>query len=240
MLNPGTAILFGVGSGLGTALSRRFAEAGHAVAMVARDVEKLAPLAGEIMEGGGAVRVYAADAAQDDAVTRTFERAEAELGPVDVVVYNVGIRVHGPIMEQDTGEFEAVWRDSCLGGMIVGREAARRMVPRGQGSILFTGGRTSRSAGAGQAAFAVGKFGLRALAQSMARELAPQGIHVAHFIIEGGIDNEQSRKWSPEKVSLEDGLISTDALAELYLQTHRQPRNCWTFEVDLRPWHEPF
>ncbi len=233
MSDPGCAIIVGVGSGLGAALSRRFARAGHAVALVARDTDKLAPLMAEITDSGGIAKAYAGDATGDAA-------AEADLGPADAVIYNVGIRVHGPIVEQDTEEFVSVWRDSCLGGMIVGREAARRMVPRGRGSILFTGGRTSRRAGAGQAAFAVGKFGLRALAQSMARELAPQGVHVAHFVIEGGIDNELSRKWAPEKAALDDGLISTDALAELYFQTHAQPRNCWTFEVDVRPWQEPF
>ncbi len=240
MSDPGCAIVVGVGSGLGAALSRRFAKAGHAVALVARDTDKLVPLISEIADSGGIAKAYAGDATGDAAVAQIFATAEADLGPAGAVIYNVGNRVQGPIVEQDTKEFVSVWRDSCLGGMIVGREAARRMVPRGRGSILFTGGRTSRRADAGQAAFSVGKFGLRALAQSMVRELAPQGVHVAHFVIEGGIDNELSRKWAPEKAALDDGLISTDALAELYFQTHAQPRNCWTFEVDVRPWQEPF
>ncbi len=240
MTDPGSAIIVGVGDGLGAALARRFAEAGHAVAVVARDIDKLTPLISDIANAGGIARAYSGDATVDAAVAEIFDAAEAELGSTEAVIYNVGIRVHGPIVEQDTEEFVSVWRNSCLGGMIVGREAARRMVPRGHGSILFTGGRTSRTAGAGQAAFAVGKFGLRALAQSMARELGPQGIHVAHFAIEGGIDNALSRQWAPDEVQLEDGLIATEALAELYFQTHVQPRNCWTFEVDLRPWREPF
>jgi len=240
MANQGSAIIVGVGDGLGATLTRRFARAGHAVATVARDIDKLAPLIGEITGAGGVARAYAGDATADADVARIFDAAETELGPAEVVIYNVGARVIGPIVEQDTEEFVSVWRNACLGAMIVGREAARRMAPRGCGSILFTGGRTSRRAGAEQAAFAVGKFGLRALAQSMAHELAPQGIHVSHFIIEGRIDNAGSRQWARDKVLPEDGLIDTEALAELYWQTHVQPRSCWTFETDLRPWAEPF
>ena len=139
----------------------------------------------------------------------------------------------------EAAEFEMIWRSSRLGGMIVGREAAKGMVARGQGTILFTGGRSSRRALAGWAAFAAGKFGLRAVAQAMAHELSPKGVHVAHMIIEGGIDNERTRELGNDKVG-PDGLLATEALAEVYYQTHLQHRSCWAFEVDLRPWSEPF
>jgi len=239
MADPGSAIIVGVGDGLGAALARRFAR-DYTVAVVARDVEKLAPLVSEITNAGGLARAYSGDATADADIAAIFDAVETELGAVEVAIYNAGARVQRPIVDQDTDEFVSVWRNSCLGAMIVGREAARRMTQRGRGSILFTGGRSSRTAGAEVAAFAVGKFGVRALAQSMVRELAPQGIHVAHFTIEGGIDNATSRRRLPEEVQRDDGLISTEALAELYFQTHSQPRSCWTFEVDLRSWREPF
>jgi len=240
MSELGTTVVVGVGAALGASLCRRFAAAGHPVAMAARDAEKLAPLVREIESGGGTAKAYVADATQDEDVARLFARAEAELGPVDIAIFNAGARRYeASILDMPSDVFQEVWRISCLGGMIVGREAARLMVPRGRGTILFTGGRPSRRAEAELAAFAVGKFGLRAVAESMARELAPQGIHVSHFIIEGGIDNEWSRKRRPEAVA-DNGLVSTEALADLYYQTHCQPRNCWTFEVDLRPWKDPF
>ncbi len=239
MTKSGSAIIVGVGDGLGAALARRFAQ-DYAVAIVARDAEKLGPLVKEINDSGGVVQAFPGDATVDADVAAMFEAAEKELGPAEAVIYNAGGRVQRPIVEQDTEEFISVWGSSCLGAMIVGREAARSMTQRGHGSILFTGGRSSRTAGAEVAAFAAGKFGVRALAQSMARELAPQGIHVAHFTIEGGIDNAISRKRLPEEVQRDDGLISTEALADLYFQTHSQPRSCWSFEVDLRSWREPF
>ena len=139
----------------------------------------------------------------------------------------------------ESAEFEGAWRGSCLGGMLVGREAARRMVPRGHGSILFTGATASLRGSARFAAFAAGKFGLRALAQSMARELGPLGVHVAHFVIDGGIDNERTRKMAAERVD-DDGLLSPDAIAAVYYQTHVQHRSAWAHEVDLRPWREKF
>ncbi len=237
--SPGAAVIVGVGSGLGRALAKRFAEAGHAVALAARDTGKLADLVGEIEAAGGTIRAYQADATEDAAVEALFARAEAELGPAEVVVYNAGERGINGILEMDSAEFERVWRVSCLGGMIVGREAARGMVARGRGTILFTGGRSSRRALAGWAAFAAGKFGLRAVAQAMAHELSPKGVHIAYMIIEGGIDNERTRQLGNDKAG-PDGLSATVALAEIYYQTHLQHRSCWSFEVDLRPWSQPF
>ena len=240
MSELGTTVVVGVGAALGASLCRRFAAAGHPVAMAARDAEKLAPLVREIEDGGGTAKAYAVDAIRDEDVARLFSSAEAELGPVDITIFNAGARRYeASILDMPSDVFQEMWRISCLGGMIVGREAARLMVPRGRGTIQFTGGRPSRRAEAELAAFAVGKFGLRAVAESMARELAPRGIHVSHFVIEGGIDNESSRERRPEAVA-NDELVSTEALADLYYQTHCQPRNCWSFEVDLRPWKDPF
>jgi NAD(P)-dependent dehydrogenase (short-subunit alcohol dehydrogenase family) len=179
------------------------------------------------------------DGTDEPAVVNLMNEVEDELGPIGVAIYNASQRVVKSILEMESAEFEGAWRVSCLGAMIVGREAARRMVPRGHGSILFTGATASLRGGNGFAAFAAGKFGLRALAQSMARELGPQGIHVAHFVIDGGIDNERTRERAPERVD-EDGLLSPDAIAEAYYQTHAQHRSAWSQEVDLRPWREKF
>ena len=184
---------------------------------------------------------FNADATEEEDVVRLFARIEADVGQVEIAIFNVGaLRYQTSILDMPTEEFQNAWRTSCLGGMIVGREAARLMVPRSRGTIQFTGGLPSRRAGAKQAAFAVGKFGLRAVAQSMARELAPKGIHVSHFVIEGMINSQRMRKLEPEKAAEEDGLVSTEALADLYYQIHRQPKSSWTFEVDARPWQDLF
>lgn len=239
MADAGTAVIVGVGTGLGAALCRRFAKAGHGIAMAARKADKLGSLVDEIVSGGGRAKAYAVDATEEEEVIGLFTAAENDLGPAVVAVYNAGARVHKSFLDLEAGEFERVWRTSCLGGMLTGREAARRMVEQGSGTILFTGGRGSRRADAMLAAFAVGKFGLRAVAHSMARELGPKGIHVAHIVVEGGIDNESMRQRVPNKIA-EDGLISTDALAEVFYQTHLQHRSTWALEVDVRPWKEPF
>ncbi len=236
-----TALVVGVGEGLGASLCRRFAAAGHPIAMAARNTTKLTPLVEEIQNAGGTAMAFNADATKEEDVVHLFASVEADMGQVEIVIFNVGaLRYLASILDMPTKEFQNAWRTSCLGGMIVGREAARLMVPRSRGTIQFTGGIPSRRAEAKQAAFAVGMFGLRAVAQSMARELAPKGIHVSHFVVEGMIDNQFIRKLVPEKAAEEDGLISTEALADLYYQIHRQPKSCWTFEADLRPWQSPF
>ena len=237
--SPGAAVIVGVGAGLGRALALRIAGAGHAVALAARDAAKIAPLVAEIETAGGTAQAYEANATEDAAVADLFARAEADMGPPELVIYNVGDRNVKSILDMESAEFERIWRNSCLGGMIVGRDAAKGMVERGRGTILFTGGRSSRRALAGWAAFATGKFGLRAVAQSMAHELSPKGVHVAHMIIEGGIDNKSNATLGNDKVG-PDGLLATEALAEVYYQTHLQHRSCWALEVVLRPWSEPF
>ena len=239
MKKSGSALIVGVGSGLGASLCRRFAKAGHKVAMAARDAGKLVPIAHDIEVAGGTTRAYAVDGTDEPAVVNLMNEVEDELGPIGVAINNASQRVVKSILEMESAEFEDAWRVSCLGAMIVGREAARRMVPRGHGSILFTGATASLRGGNGFAAFAAGKFGLRALAQSMAREFGPQGIHVAHFVIDGGIDNERTRERAPERVD-DDGLLSPGAIAEAYYQTHAQHRSAWSQEVDLRPWREKF
>lgn len=227
------ALIVGVGPGLGAALARRFAEGGFAVAVAARDAGRLRALAQEI---GG--RAYACDAADAASVERLFEEVERDLGVPTVAIYNAGAYAPGAVIEIEAAEFERCWRILCLGGFLVGQRAARGMVPAGRGTILFTGATASLRGGANFANLAVGKFGLRAVAQSMARELGPKGIHVAHVIIDGQIRSE--RYAHLEKQRPPDGLLDPAAIAETFWHLHTQPRSAWTLELDLRPWVEKF
>jgi len=224
-----SCIVVGVGPGLGAAVARRFARAGHTVAVAARTANKLAPIVDEIAAAGGTARAYACDATAEADVARLFEQAQAELGPVGVAVYNASGRARKPIAETEVAEFVSSWERCCLGGFLVGREAARAMEPRGAGSILFTGATASMKGYPHSATFAVGKFGLRALAESMARELHPKGIHVAHFNIDGGIGE-----------NAEDARLRPDAIAETYYQVHAQHRSAWSHSIEVRPWVENF
>jgi NAD(P)-dependent dehydrogenase (short-subunit alcohol dehydrogenase family) len=230
MSDKGSCIVLGVGPGLGAAVARRFAAAGHPVAIAARTVGRLEPIAAEIEAAGGRVKAYECDAIDENDVVDLFDTAEDDLGPCAVAVYNASGRVRKPIAEIEVGEFIASWERSCLGGFLLGREAARRMQPRGAGSILFTGATAGMKGFAQSATFAVGKFGLRGLAESMARELHPQGIHVAHFNIDGGIgiDAEGEARLRP------------DAIAETYYQVHAQHPSAWSHSVEVRPWVEKF
>jgi NAD(P)-dependent dehydrogenase (short-subunit alcohol dehydrogenase family) len=223
------ALVVGVGPGLGAALARRFAKGGLRVAVAARQPERLSALAEEI---GG--RAHGCDAGDETAVAALFRQVADELGPPALVVFNAGAFLRRPVVETTAAEFENCWRAACFGGFLVGREAARAMLPRpmhpaGRGTILFTGATAALRGGANFAAFAAGKFGLRALAQSMARELGPQGIHVAHVVIDGQIGEASG-----------DATLHPDAIAEAYWQLHLQPRSAWTQELDLRPWAERF
>ncbi len=175
-------------------------------------------------------------------VERLFGAVDAEGLPLEIVVYNASSTRFGKLLEIDAGAFEEAWRMCCLGGFLVGQQAARRMAARGGGSIFFTGATASLRARAPYLAFASGKFALRAVAQAMARDLGPQGIHVAHFIIDGAVDGEQAHSRMPDlKQRLgEDGMLSPDAIAEVYWSTHRQHRSAWAHEIDLRPWKETF
>ena len=231
-----TAIVFGVGPGLGWALARRFAAANMEVAAVARDKAKLNSLIQS--EGSHDIRPYAADVSSGDDVLRVFDGVDRDLGEPDLVVFNAGAFQKANVLDIDSADFERCWRIGCLGGLLVAQAAARRMVKRGHGTIIFTGATAALRGSAGFANLAVPKFGLRALAQSMARELGPQGVHVGFVIIDGQIESERYRHLVEERG--EDSLLAPDAIAELYLQLHRQLRSAWSHEIDVRPWSEKF
>ncbi len=224
-------LIVGSGSGLSASLARIFAGEGFKVALAARNTEKLAPLCSTT---GAAA--FSCDVSDPDQVSRLFQNAESKIGAPDVVVFNASARSRGPFISLDAGEVEKAIRISAFGGFLVAQQAARRMVPNGHGAILFTGASASVKGYAQSAPFAMGKFALRGLAQSMARELAPLGIHVAHFIIDGGIRNP-GRTEPPENP---DSMLDPDAIAANYLHVLRQPRSAWTWEMELRPWVEKF
>ena len=230
------AVVVGVGPGLGWALTKRFAQAGMRVVAAARDTRKLESLVSA--EAGLAVRFEACNATQPAEVANLFGTVERELGPPQLVVFNAGAYERGGILEITPEAFDRCWRVGCFGGFLVGQAAARLMVSAGTGTIIFTGATASLRGGAGFANLAVPKFGLRALAQSMARELGPKGIHVAHTIIDGQIESERYRPLATERGPA--SLLPPDAIAETYYQLHRQPRGAWTHELDLRPWVEKF
>ena len=231
-----TALVVGVGPGLGWALVRRFAAAGLSVAMAARAETRLEALLASLP--ATLARTYAADATEAASVERLFENVERDLGSPDLVVFNAGVFEPGSILSIAPGDFERCWRVGCLGGFLVGQAAAKRMAAKGAGTILFTGATASLRGSAGFANLAVPKFGLRAVAQSMARELGPRGIHVAHIIIDGQILSDRNRALEDERGP--DSLLRPEAIAETYWQLHQQPRSAWTHELDLRPWSEKF
>lgn len=219
------AVIGGAGEGLGAALGRRFAAGGFDVILSSRSTEGIGR----------------ADLRNEDEVVALFDRLEAR-GPVEVAVFNAGANFRASILDTPAEMFEKVWRLGCYAGFLFGREAARRMVPRGKGTLLFTGATASVRGSAQFAAFAAAKGALRQVAQSMARELGPKGIHVAHVVVDGMIDNRRTRERMAERAKElpPEGMLATDAIAELFWQLHAQPRSAWTFEADLRPWAERF
>ena len=227
-----SALIVGAGSGLSAALARLFAKQGMRVALAARDAAKLTPLVTEISG-----RSYTCDASKRDDVAALFAGVQQDMGVPDVVVYNPSARVRGSVTDIDPVKVEQAILITCYGGFLVGQAAARAMLPRGSGSILFTGATASVKGFAGSASFAMGKFGLRGLAQSMARELAPKNIHVAHFVIDGGIRTDNDPRADGLR---EDALLRPEAIADSYLFAHRQQRSAWTWEFELRPWVENF
>lgn len=233
-------LVVGAGDATGGAIARRFAREGYLACIVRRNAEKLGPLARRIEEEGGKVLALGCDAREEEQVVQLVERIEREVGELEVAVFNVGGNVRFPIREMTARVYRKTWEMACFAGFLTGREAARVMVPRGRGSIFFTGATASMRGGNGFAAFAGAKHGLRALAQSMARELGPDGIHVAHVVIDGAIDTQWIRENFPERAALKDrdGILDPDAIAENYWHLHRQPRSAWTHELDLRPWIE--
>ena len=241
------AMVVGVGAelGLGAALCRRFAEGGHHVFVAGRSADKIEQVVRTISSKGGSAEPVVTDTTREEDVVRLFDRAmspRAGFDPLDLVAYNAGNNRKLDFRELSAEMFEDFWRIGCFGGFLVGREAARRLVPLGRGTILFTGASGSLRGKPGFAHFAAAKAGLRMMAQSMAREFGPQGIHVAHVVIDGGINGNRLRNNRPEiiKERGEDGLLGVDAIAETYWQIHRQPRSAWAQEIDLRPYKENF
>jgi NAD(P)-dependent dehydrogenase (short-subunit alcohol dehydrogenase family) len=238
------ALVVGVGAerGLGAALCRRFAREGlHAVA-VGRTAERLEKVVSAIAREGGSAEAIVADASNESDVVAFFDKLAASAAALDIVVFNAGINRAQDFRTLSAQDFEAFWRIGCFAGFLVGREAARRLVPAGAGTILFTGASGSLRGRPKFAAFAAAKAGLRAVAQAMAREFGPAGLHVAHVIIDGGIDGDWLKAAFPQMHADKgsDGLLAPDAIAEAYWQIHRQPRSAWTHELDLRPYKEGF
>ncbi|MEX0838526.1 MAG: SDR family oxidoreductase [Parvibaculum sp.] len=236
------ALVIGAGDATGGAVARRFAREGYVACVTRRSEEKLIPLTRQIEADGGSARGFGSDARKEEDVIELFAAIEREVGPVEVMVFNIGANVNFPIREMTERVYRKVWEMAALAGFLTGREAARVMVPRGRGTIIFTGATASLRGGPGFSAFAGAKFALRALAQSMARELGPQGIHVAHPVIDGAIDTAFIRDNFPERYKLkeQDGILNPEHIAEAYWQLHAQPRSAWTHELDLRPWMETF
>jgi NAD(P)-dependent dehydrogenase (short-subunit alcohol dehydrogenase family) len=237
-MNGRVAAVLGVGPGLGAAVARRFAGGGFAVAMMARLEENLAEIQQDIEGDGGTALPVSADATDADSVAAAFETVRAELGDPEVLVYNAGAFQMGGVLEISSAQFDECFRANCAGAFYAAREVLPAMVEAGLGTILLTGATASLRGSARFSALAVGKFGLRALAQSMAREFGPQGIHVAHVVIDGQINTPSMREMSPERE--EHTLLSPDAIAETYWQLHAQDRTAWTLESDLRPSVESF
>jgi NAD(P)-dependent dehydrogenase (short-subunit alcohol dehydrogenase family) len=231
----------GASAGLGAAVARRFARAGLNAVVTGRNAERLERVAAEIRASGGKAIALAGDVSRESDVTSIAARV-AQLGRLEVAVFNAASADRAPSLELSAAQFESAWRTSTLGGFIFGREALRALVPAGRGTLLFTGATASLRGRPPFGAFAAAKAGLRSLSQTFAREFGPKGIHVAHVIIDGGIDGERLRTNAPQRAqdAGADGLLGLDAIAEVYWQLHAQQRSAWTQELDLRPYKESF
>ena len=238
----GVCLVVGVGDGLGSALARAFAAEGYAVCMTRRprNLDSLERLAEEIRGAGGTAHAFGVDARSEDEMVALFAGIERDVGPLEVVVFNIGANVRFGIRETTARVFTKVWEMGCFAGFLAGREAAKAMVPRGRGTILFTGATASVRGRDGFAAFAAAKHGLRAVAQSMARELGPQGIHVAHVVIDGAVDGVfiRGNRENVDALLERDEILRPEDIAQSFVAIHRQPRSAWTHELDLRPWRE--
>jgi NAD(P)-dependent dehydrogenase (short-subunit alcohol dehydrogenase family) len=237
-MNGSVAAVLGVGPGLGAAVARRFAGEGFAVAMMARREESLAEIRQDVEDDGGTALHVSADATDADSVAVAFKRVRAELGDPEVLVYNTGAFQMGGVLEISPAQFDECFRANCAGAFYAAREVLPAMVEAGRGTILLTGASAALRGKARFSALAVGKFGLRALAQSMAREFGPQGIHVSHVIVDGQINTPRAREMFPDRE--DHTLLSPDAIAETYWQLHSQDPTAWTLELDLRPAVESF
>jgi len=234
------AVVVGAGNGTGAEVAKLLAREGYSVTLARRSADAMAPLVAEIESSGGAALAVGADASDEEQVAMLFDQAERHFGAPRIVVFNAAGFAKGSIRETSSADFEEIWRATSYGGFVVGREAARRMEFQGEGSILFTGATAAIKASAGFAAFAAGKHGLRAVAQSMAKELGPEGIHVAHLIVDGVIDVPRVLLHMADLAASkgENGLVDPKSIAATLLWLHHQPRDAWTFELDIRPFKE--
>jgi NAD(P)-dependent dehydrogenase (short-subunit alcohol dehydrogenase family) len=237
-----SCLIVGAGDGVGSAIARAFAREGLAVCITrrARNLEPLEAVAASIRAEGGEAHAFGVDARDEAEMIALVDRIESDIGPLQVVVFNIGANVRFPVVETTAQVYSKVWEMAALAGFFTGREAARVMTPRGKGTILFTGATASTRGGAGFSAFAGAKAALRQLAQSLAREIGPRGIHVAHVVVDGMIDGTFARAIAPDIQTLldEDAILKPDEIARNYVWLHNQQRSAWTFELDLRPWKE--
>ena len=239
--NQGKVVLVvGAGDAIGSAIATRFAQEGYTVCMARRNGDRLAPLVDELNQQGLTAHAFTCDARKEDELIGLFEHVESSIGALEVVVFNIGANVPMKIVDTDSRKFFKIWEMACFSGFLTGREAATRMLTRGRGTIIFTGATASLRGAAGFGAFASAKAGLRAMAQSLAKEMGPQNIHVAHVVIDAPVDTAWIMENVPEASELKanDGLVVPAHLAENYLMLHNQPRDAWTFELDIRPWSE--
>ncbi|MET0312393.1 MAG: SDR family oxidoreductase [Burkholderiaceae bacterium] len=240
------ALIVGAGDATGGAIARRFAREGYTACVTRRDFDKLRPLLAQIHGEGRKAHGFASDARKEEEVAALVEQIESTIGPIEVLVFNIGANVPCSILDETAKKYFKIWEMACFSAFLNGREVARRMVTREgrehKGTIIFTGATASLRGSANFAAFSGAKHALRALAQSMARELGPRGIHVAHVVVDGAIDTEFIRENFPERYAAkdQDGILNPDHIADNYLMLHRQPRDAWTHELDLRPWMEKF
>ena len=234
------ALIIGAGDATGGAIARRFAREGYITCVTRRSADKLAPLVEQIQAEGGVAHGFGSDARKEEEMVELIAKIERDIAPIEVAVFNIGANVRFPITETTARVYYKVWEMACFGGFLMGREVAKAMLPRGRGTIIFTGATASLRGREGFAAFAGAKHALRALAQSMARELWPKGIHVAHPVIDGAIDTEFIRTQFPERYALKEqqGIVNPEHIADLYWQIHQQPRDAWIHETELRPWLE--
>lgn len=242
MSSTPSCLIVGAGDGVGSAIARAFAREGLAVCVTRRPrhLDRLEAMAASIRAEGGLAHAFGVDARVEGEMIALVDRIEAEIGPLEVVVFNIGANVRFPVVDTTAQVYSKVWEMAALAGFFTGREAARVMAPRGKGSILFTGATASTRGGAGFSAFAGAKAALRQLAQSLAREMGPQGLHVAHVVVDGMIDGTFARSIAPDIQALlnEDAILKPDEIARNYVWLHNQQRSAWTFELDLRPWKE--
>lgn len=240
MNNKKVVLIVGAGDATGGAIAKRFAREGFVTCVTRRSVDKLQPLVDAIKADGGEAHGFACDARKEDDVVALVEQIESEIGPIEAFVFNIGANVPCSILEETARKYFKIWEMACFSGFLNAREVAKRMAKRQRGTILFTGATAGLRGAAGFAAFAGAKHGIRALAQSMARELGPMNIHVAHVVVDGAIDTDFIRDSFPEKYATkdQDGILNPEHIAENYWYLHSQPRDAWTFELDLRPWSE--